>query len=122
MFVEIKYAMNTITNATLQPPGTEGKIAISHATAIFAWCETRDEAAGEWLCNAYRSLVAQVVAREVWDAMLRGYLVEKALRSALAELDPAITNPRVDAWFSAVALQVCRQAVTDLEECELLAA
>lgn len=120
--MEIKHTMNTIITASLQAQSNEGNIAISAATAVFAWCETRDEAASEWLLNKYRPLVAQVVARETRDAALRAYLVEEALRVALAEIDADMAISNGDAWFVMIAKEVSQQAMIDTNELELLAA
>jgi hypothetical protein len=120
--MEIKQAMNTITTATPQAQRNEGKLAISEATAVFAWCETRDEAAGHWLTSKYRSLVSQVVALEIRDATLRSYLTEEALRAGLNEIDAETALTCGDAFFAMVTQQVCQQAEMDMETCELLAA
>lgn len=120
--MEIKHAMNTSTTASLQAQSNEGKIAITDATAVFAWCETQDEAAGLWLCEKYRPLVTHAVARETRDFALRAYLVDEALRVGLSEMDAQITISRVGAWFARIALQVCQQAAEDLEDCVMLAA
>lgn len=114
--------MKISTAATLQAQSNEGKIAITDATAVFAWCETQDEAAGLWLCEKYRPLVAHVVARETRDIALRAYLVEEALRLGLANIDAHISVSRVGAWFARIALQVCQQASENLEDCEMLVA
>ena len=119
--MEIKHAMN-ISTATLQAQINEGKISITDATAVFAWSETRDEAAAQWLCAKYRPMVAQIVSREVRDAVLRGYVIDDALRVALMEMDTEMAATRADAWFALIAKQVSQQSFDYADDCELLAA
>lgn len=100
--------MNIRMIPTLQEHTNTGKIAITDATAVYAWCETRDDAAALWLCEKYRPLVMHLVSREVRNRSEHAAIVEVALREALSEMDAEVTNCRVGGWFARIALEVCR--------------
>ena len=112
--MEIEQAMNT--------HATDGKLAITDATAVFAWCETQDEAAAIWLCEKYRPLIAHIVARETRNQAARAFLVDETLSLGLANMDADIALCRVGSFFARTALQICRQEYSAFVDDDMMVA
>jgi hypothetical protein len=83
------------------------KLSITDATAIFAWCETGDEAAGAWLCEKYRPLILHIAGRQFPAQDARQDVADETLRRGLAAMGEGATTRSVTSWFAQIALQVC---------------
>jgi hypothetical protein len=83
------------------------KLSITDATAVFAWCEMGDEAAGAWLCEKYRPLILHIAGRQFRTQDERQNVADETLRRALATMAEGPSTRSLASWFARVALQVC---------------
>jgi hypothetical protein len=91
------------------------KLAITDATALYAWRESADTAAGAWLCEKYRPLILHMVSRQFASGDVRQEMADETLRRALSAPLEDLSPRQFTMFVAQIAIQVCGEYTRSAE-------